>query len=147
MDESSPVRVIVLVSFVLVGADLDPETITDLLGLQPTRARRRGEVIRSHPSSVYPTGSWSLQSDLHDSEPIEAHVTRLLDHLEGKGSEIRSLIHSGLDGGFYCTYAMQTELNRILLSSATLARIANLNLDLTIDTSCEGESAGEDGQG
>lgn len=144
MDVPSSGRTIIFVSFVLVGPELDPDAITSLLGLQPTRSYRRGETMRTRPMHRYPTGSWSLESGLPTSEPIDVQIISLLGRLEGRATEIRNLVHSGLDGGFYCTYSMGSKLGRIRLTSPVLARIGNLDLDITIDVDYEEDETGND---
>ncbi len=64
----------------IYGIDLDPKAITDLLGIQPSSFRRRGD--RVGKVTVIPTGSWCLSSEYRVSSlDLRRHVDWLLDIL------------------------------------------------------------------
>lgn len=48
------------VTLALYGEDLEPKEITELLGVEPSSAHRRGDV-RSRGSRPYPKGAWFLE--------------------------------------------------------------------------------------
>jgi hypothetical protein len=69
------------------GDRLDPERISDILKLPPTKAWRKGERYFAGPHAGYlvgRTGTWFLATDTHVESPdLEQHLdflTRLLSH-------------------------------------------------------------------
>ena len=69
----------VRVSLRLFGDDLDPADITRLLGCEPTRALRKGDVDPiGRYRRVATTGSWLLEGDRPPGEDLEAQVLCLL---------------------------------------------------------------------
>jgi hypothetical protein len=78
--EESPLT---YVSFRITALDLDPEQISQQLGLIPDHAHRKGDMrkknLRStNPPSSYQTGMWSLRSTLNAEETLEKHLNSLL---------------------------------------------------------------------
>lgn len=70
----------VKVSIRIFGEALDPDEITRLLGCQPTRSRRKGDVIpdkRYH--RVASKGSWLLDGQLDRSIELEQQVKNLME--------------------------------------------------------------------
>jgi len=69
----------------VTGVDLDPDSITNRLGLEPTSKARRGEVL--HRKAV-PVGSWSFNERPDDDwESLEEgllSMTRILLPLKGE---------------------------------------------------------------
>jgi hypothetical protein len=126
----------ILVSFVLTGPSLDPDAVSSLLGLTPTRSHRRGEATRS--GRPYAIAIWGLDSGCGPSEALETQLDSLLHQLQPRSGEIRALLRSGVDAGFYCTYSLSADTGRIRLSPQVLARVASLRAQLVIDVVGEG---------
>ena len=77
--------------FALFGFHEDPEEISQIVGIAPSRTQRAGEPIsiaRDHPSlfrdaaPLVKVNSWVLDSGLDPSADVASHVRALLDHLE-----------------------------------------------------------------
>ncbi len=70
----------VAITLAIYGESLEPNTITDMLGVQPTSCHRRGE-RRGPRSPTYAQGAWFLSVRCESPvEPNEA-LLRLLDPL------------------------------------------------------------------
>jgi hypothetical protein len=68
-----------LVRLGIYGADLDPDEITQLLGIEPTTSHRRGEARRS--AGPWPQGAWLLkQAGARGQDPAQI-VNATLDKL------------------------------------------------------------------
>ncbi|MEN0040142.1 MAG: DUF4279 domain-containing protein [Pseudomonadota bacterium] len=72
----------------LRGDDLDPEYVTEIIGVAPTTANRRGELMeRPIKPTPHRTGSWQLAapdvSDCHHSETLERQIHWLLEQCTG----------------------------------------------------------------
>lgn len=121
------------VSVRFVGPDVDPSLVTSRLGIAPTRAHTRGEALPSHPSRTYPTGVWSLDSGLSETEPLEVQLSSLLNRLEQVANTVRDLTSSGYYCDFFCSHFPDRNVGRIELTPRTLSRIAAMGIGLTID--------------
>ena len=71
-----------IVALYLVGADLDPVTITGILRVQPSKAQKKGQEFITASGREYKakTGTWALVVEL-ESEPLDVHLRRLIDAL------------------------------------------------------------------
>lgn len=79
------------VTFRFVGDLVDPEMITARLEIVPTDAHHKGDIIEKHPERKYPTGLWSLESQLGSDLPLDQHLRHLLSILEPKASTLAKL--------------------------------------------------------
>ncbi len=121
-----------VVSLSLYGDDLDPDAVTEALGIQPTRSFRKGD--RRHPESTYrvPIGSWSLSMRGFAPEEIEAKIMEVLDSFPSDLTAWRHLCE---------TYKPALRLGLFLdtwnrgfdLSPRLLARLANFGVSLVLD--------------
>src|SRR5258706_15648258 len=75
-------------SFRICG-ELDFTEIEKKLGMAPTQSHLKGR--RSRSGVVFRQSMWSLKSPLHKSETLDKHLEWLLDRLEPKADEIRSM--------------------------------------------------------
>lgn len=71
-----------IVALYLVGADLDPVTITGILKVQPSKTQKKGQEFITASGREYKakTGTWALIVEL-ESEPLDVHLRRLIDAL------------------------------------------------------------------
>ena len=75
---------------------------------------------------------WSLKSPLHKSETLDKHLEWLLDRLEPKADEIRSMSCAyKLD--FFCGFCSANGQGGFVLDGALLARLARLGVPLGLD--------------
>lgn len=81
------------ISFGINGEDVDPSSITTLLGIQPTKAFAKGDEFNSRSGShKRGFGIWTLSSKgIIDSTSPEAHAKYLLQKLEPRAKEILNL--------------------------------------------------------
>ena len=130
------------VAFRVMGAGLDPDTITRATGLSPHLTHRKGQARppsrtsgRTHPP--WPSGIWLLDSSVGLSERgnrLDDHVTWLLDLLEPSAGRIRQLVaEQSLTTDFCCGYFMGQSNGSLGLRARTLGRMAALGADLVFD--------------
>jgi hypothetical protein len=76
-------------SFRIMGGMLDLGEIDAALGLRATYSHTTGE--RSRSNVVYRESLWSLKSPLSRAESLDKHLEWLVEKLEPKVEEVRSL--------------------------------------------------------
>lgn len=109
----------------------DPELVTRLIGVTPTRVVRKGE---RRPSS--PLGArhepWALDSTLDASASFEDHLAALLDQLEINVAGTRECVRR-FDAVFQCASYFDTSNPGFSLSPELVARAAALTLGFDCD--------------
>jgi hypothetical protein len=117
-------------SFSISGLELDPDEVSELLGISPDRSHRKGEVkiLRSGNTIIHKNGHWALRSKLSDYEPFERHLDALLDRLKGKEAALKSLAEENKIQ-FGCDL---WETIGVELPTHILRRIADFNASLGI---------------
>jgi hypothetical protein len=121
------------VEVTLLGKDLEPRTISTILGVEPAEAARNGDRhINGHGDGTYTEGFWSYEISSHDDvvECRDHQINSMIDILEPHLEEIRS---AGVEKlYFYYTLSSFTGLMNIRIHAATLARLARIDADLYI---------------
>ena len=125
--------------FRVMGADLDPDRITEATGLLLDHAYRRGDL--RHNGQPHRAGMWSLDSSRGLDEGgnhLEDHLRWLLDRLAPHSAAIRRICNEDdLAADFYCLYFMGQANSGFVISPATLAEIAALDGELGLDIYAE----------
>ena len=139
-------------AFQYAGASVDPRTITEVLGMQPTRAHLKGEVVEHRATRTYPSGLWAVQSSVDCHRPLEEHLTDLLDKLEPRAAGIRQMLRGGLAPTFFCGLFMLVDDTDgfVRLDALVLSRISALGAALELHVYWSGEEGagrGHVGQG
>jgi len=118
----------------VVGDDLEPRELTELLGVKPSTSYSKGDVLTSKRGTtrVAPTGYWSL--DAEDSAPadLDAQVTRLLARLPDEAA-LWNRLHAHFEIDLFCGWFMKEWNEGTALNATTLNALANRGIDLTID--------------
>ena len=88
--------------FWIEGFDCEPWVISDLLGLQPTRTFKKGDLISDKGDKRRKTSVWEYCSTLPRTEPCQdAHISNLLEVLLQRKETIIEL-KSKYDMGINC---------------------------------------------
>lgn len=130
-------------AFRLVGDGLDPDAATQVLGLEPSVARAKGQDIpagRVGPARRQRTGVWLLSTDgVVSSTSLERHLIHLLESIEPAGAALDTLRRNeDISADFFCYWVSATGHGGPEVSPATLNRIAALRASLGIDFHDEG---------
>jgi hypothetical protein len=119
----------------LYGDDLDPQLVTQALGLSPSESAVKGlEIVSSSGKKrVAPTGRWILESEGQvESTILEQHIEWLLLQLE-----ITKIIPTDIRGvtsaDILCYWESATGHGGPQFSPELLGRIAKLRLSLSLD--------------
>jgi Domain of unknown function (DUF4279) len=119
--------------FRVMSENLRPESVTALLGLQPTRTQVRGELPQ--PASKYPFkyGGWFLESLGHvRSRDSRRHIDWLLQQLSSKAAAIAELKAQGhlVD---LCVYWESAGQGGPTLGPSQMAKLGELGIELWFD--------------
>jgi len=116
------------VGFVIRSHDLDPATVTVELGLKPTNAYKREDLVSPGSDHKRPWGLWALDTEgAVDSDELQDHIDYLLDIIFPKQSEIQKYMN---DPTCYVAVRVDWQLNYYAggysVSASRLRKIATL---------------------
>lgn len=108
--------------------------ITKLLRTEPSEAYEKGASLsRTNPQSPARQESlWVLESGLHESQPLEAHITKLLSFIERNLSVLKDLLLD-CEIDLFCGFSSSNGQGGFVLTSDLLKRITVLPIDIVLD--------------
>jgi hypothetical protein len=133
----------VSVSLRFFGSLLDPAEITQALGCEPSRVRRRGEIVKNAftGQSVIETSAWILSSPRAAAATLESEIRRLLARLPNELGVWQGLTNR-YRGDLFCGLFLE-EFNRgTTVSAELLGLLVDRGLALTLDIYSEGSGEG-----
>jgi Domain of unknown function (DUF4279) len=131
-------------SFRLFSDTLDPQVVSERLGLAPSTAGAKGEprpTRRKSPPLQWRTGTWILESPLPRSAKLEAHVRDVLDRLEDRTGEIRAFMAQEYRADVFCGCFLDASNEGTTLEPETLRLLALIGVPLGLDIYCLSEPA------
>lgn len=122
------------VTFFLKGKFLNPQAVTDRLGIKPSKSFARGDVRSG--DKKWPHGYWALESsDFVDSTDPANHFEWLMNKLEMVEKELIKLLEE--DTSFIakvsCFWIMSNEHASFTLSDKLLVTAVRLKLKIDFD--------------
>ncbi len=102
-----------VIDLTITGEHLDPAEVTLILGVEPTRAHRKGD-LSSNGKRTHRVGLWQLGTRW-TTEPLQVHLDRFLASLPGDAARWETL-----SSGYDCSV-------RLLLRARTSNRMADLS--------------------
>jgi len=117
-------------------AEADPEIVTDILTLQPSKISKRGRVVKgTFGNRIEPRNIWSLASEGHvQSQDLRRHLDWLLDLLEPASTAIFTLQEMpDIIMRINCVWWSSVGHGGPCLWPEQMIRIARLNLELDFD--------------
>jgi hypothetical protein len=111
----------------LLGDSLDPESVTSLLGQQPTKSWRAGD---PRPGGPAKSGSWHLQSELPGD--LETQIKGLLASLS-PDIAIWKVVTKQHHADLFCGLFLTEENQGLVLTPDTMGAIAQRGLELSLD--------------
>lgn len=122
------------VRYSLSGFKCDPEEITRLVGLRPSKTWRMGDLIEGTIRRDAENG-WRIDSGLPNSSSLEEHLDRLLTLLEDKKENIAALAESCYSEVSCIVYAIDY-VPALTFEKEHLRRIVALGACIDIDLYC-----------
>lgn len=122
--------------FRVMGPDLDPAAVTQILDLEPSEAHRRGDRrvgASGRRYSDYAEGFWGWSPGLPEGEPLIEHLRALLDVLEPKAMSLQQLKEMGLRLDLFVGVFDSAGNFALVLEPDLLSRLGKLSADLVLD--------------
>ena len=127
-------------SFRITGASLDPLDVTLALRLPPDLTYRRGEprLRRTNSGRVvehspHRFGMWLMSSEQWVQSPrVETHLEWLLDQIEPKAEQLRTILKNGVTADFFC-FASGNSPHPPSVPRAIRNRAESLGIEIGID--------------
>lgn len=124
-------------SFTIVGDGLDPDEVTEVTGLDPLHAWRKGDPRVWRSGEVGPprkTSAWIYEAPVEFSVDLPGLLSRLLDCVEPRRREILALMdRTGSTARVSLHIYMSYTTPNGYVTCATMKRIVALNADLELD--------------
>jgi hypothetical protein len=118
--------------------DLNPDEITAILNVPPTRSWKIGDMVSSSSEdSKACSGMWLLEPEIAESEEINSHFSALLRHISGFSENLTRIRSEGQWVDIYCNLAGPNPIAMVLLP-ATLEHLAKLSLEIDFTIDCCG---------
>lgn len=129
-------QVPVFACFILRGKNLDPQEVSDSIGIQPTKRFRRGEIRKGN--KIWPHGYWELSSKNEISSiDLSLHLQWLVKQLEPSNDQLLKIIkQESVIAEIRCLWVLPMEYVNLSINSELLNKIAFLGLSLEIDIYC-----------
>jgi hypothetical protein len=123
------------------GEDLDPDTVSEMLGAVPTSACRKGDVHRGKQfDRIEKQGKWLMNLDQHRELRLDNLINRLLDQLTDDLSIWHELtLRYEVD--LFCGLHLEQWNRGLGLLPSTMLRVGERGLELGLDIYYVGESA------
>lgn len=123
-------------TFRVLGEDLDPDDVTRLLGVEPTQALRRDQLVPTQTSvRRQEAGVWLLKSEGKvRSTSLERHLLYLLELVEPHAQALEELRRNGrATADFFCFWLSATGHGGPIFSADVMQRVAATGAELGID--------------
>jgi len=124
------------VSFTVFGT-LDPDRVTGILGVTPSRISRRGSRVQEGRVVIPVEDSWRLEVDGAKTSDATALVEQMIGRLEGLTSPLDRLRAALPEAGLSLTVAAyipdESSAPSLRLDPSLTSRLAGLRVDFTVD--------------
>jgi hypothetical protein len=125
----------------IMGDDLRPEEITQLLGKEPSASQTKGEILTGRVTGIQRTakfGMWQWGAERREPGDLETQIHEILGPLTDDLAIWKQLAqHYHMD--IFCGAFMKSTNDSIILSAETLSRLGNRGIDLNLDIYGSGE--------
>jgi hypothetical protein len=125
-----------LASLGIYGDSFEPDKITEMLGLTPTRFGQKGDLRNSTRVNVKlpprKSSFWLFSSPLPDHAPLQEHLRWIIDQLEPK-REVLGKLAKEYKVQFICGFSSENGQGGCTFDSALLIRLSSFGLPLVLD--------------
>lgn len=117
------------VSLVVRGHDLDPDTVTGKLNLQPTGTRSPGPSRWGPPGDI--DGEWRLQCDERSTRRFSEQLETILTAVEPHSEDLMELLANGISVTLTIRGYVDND-SQIILTPEEMRRVARLGIPLIL---------------
>ncbi len=119
-----------VVSLRIIGDDLDPDEITQLLGCAPDSSHCKGDVLRSGARRSF--GAWRLEAPPSEPENFDGQIAELLKRATGEIARWSEVSHRfRID--LFCGGFMEESNEGFSLSVKTLRSLADRGIEFVLE--------------
>lgn len=118
----------------ILGDDLDPDEITELLNFPPTVARRKGDVrVGKRTKKEYKarTGQWHVESPRGNGD-LDQHIRWIIDALS-TDQEIWDSIKARYDLDLFCGLFLEDWNRGTGITAELMSELGRRGIDLSLD--------------
>jgi hypothetical protein len=107
--------------------------ISRMLNMKPTRSSDKGTLTspRNPHSKIREESMWILDSDLTDSQPLEAHITKLIGYIEQNITVLKDLLVD-CEIDMWCAFASNNGQGGFLLDAKLMKRLTVIPIDIIV---------------
>lgn len=123
-------------SFRIIGKDLDPSEITNLLNMPPDQSHRCGDPNMSQPGhryADYTEGLWALHSSVDETHAIDEHLEALVTKLWKHRDLLQEFRNRGYKVDIFVGIFGIDDNMGFVLKNTLLTRVIQLGVDLDLD--------------
>jgi hypothetical protein len=114
------------------GESLDPEFLTQHLGVAPTFSARRGEASEHPDDGIAETGVWSYRLEVPPDTELGEVIEMLLSRFPSD-STLWAELAEAYRIDVFCSVFLQTDNQSTMIDASVLERLARLGLALCFD--------------
>ena len=117
----------------IIGDDLDPEKITQVLSCKPSTSYKKGDTIKSkYKDRVAKIGRWNLDSELPDESDLEDKIWDILKKVSLDQKAWTTLTES-YQVDLFCGVFLETENRGFGLSVDIMKALSRLGIEIGFD--------------
>lgn len=120
------------VSFELKGSELEPEKITALLGIIPTKTWRVNDLVHPKAGVRRKSNGWSLKSKLDKSAELDEHIKSIFEQLQPSWQSLVEICQQ-YDAIIDCVAYGYKQIPAICLDKDIVRKTAELNAEIDVD--------------
>ena len=123
-------------SFRIIGKDLDPSEITNLLHMHPDQSHRCGDPNISQSGrryADYTEGLWAIDSSVDETHAIDAHLEALVTKLWKHRNLLQEFRNRGYRLDIFVGIFGIDDNMGLALKNTLLRRVIQLEVDLDLD--------------
>jgi hypothetical protein len=120
------------VLFELRGSELEPEKITALLGIIPTKTWRVNDLVHPKAGVRRKSNGWSLKSQLDKSAELDEHIKSIFEELQPSWQSLVEICKQ-YDALISCAVYRYQQIPAIDLDKDIVKKAAELNAGIDVD--------------
>jgi len=120
------------VLFELRGSELEPEKITALLGIIPTKTWRVNDLVHPKAGVRRKSNGWSLKSQLDKSAELDEHIKSIFEELQPSWQSLVEICKQ-YDALISCAVYRYQQIPSIYFDKDIVRKTAELNAQIDVD--------------